>query len=576
MAAYLTMRSWTDDTAPPAFDDPQAQLPLDGAWGVHITLRRFGRPVGSAFAIQGRDGPNELLARRAIGRALARTLGDPAVTSLPYELRDTIGTGLTLELDVAGQLEPMLGRSYDRLARNLDPGIDGIAMRLGDQWAALFPSQLIASNTANRIATRLPALAAELGLPPRDLDALIREHGLSVYRFRTLHLVQTDPRAFPFESIRGDVLVHDEAVTVQGIANFADGIASHLLGKIHDGEDADDPDLAPDSAPTTPALGLLGDYHPVADTYRPLTAPLLDQALVSFALSRFAAAPHVNTALAEQAHLEAGRLLRDVHHTLDAEPMNPALAAGVIYAVSAYLNAAPDAEADAVLSELADAAATAIAETQIEQVRTHHAQALVAGAAARLLVSNDRTELDAAAVRNMLDSIWQTVPEHQYVALLPWIGWAELDYAHATGNPLAHADQLRQIRNVLEASRVTNVDPDAAPDFYGGFALADSAGSFPTAQVTRPAVFLATMLRENDLTAEDEQSPQLGWHLQTMRFLMQLGVRQQTTWPMRNPGRALGGIRAAPFDLTMPNAAQAMALLTAVETLQSLQYIAAR
>ncbi|MDY7109369.1 MAG: hypothetical protein SYC29_12105 [Planctomycetota bacterium] len=45
-------------------------------------------------------------------------------------------------------------------------------------------------------------------------------------------------------------------------------------------------------------------------------------------------------------------------------------------------------------------------------------------------------------------------------------------------------------------------------------------------------------------------------------------------WTIRTPQRAKGGIRAATWDLNQPVAAQAMGLLTAAETLISLDSLA--
>ena len=75
------------------------------------------------------------------------------------------------------------------------------------------------------------------------------------------------------------------------------------------------------------------------------------------------------------------------------------------------------------------------------------------------------------------------------------------------------------------------------------------------------------MLRDPDLTPPEEAPAALGRHLRTVRYLMQLSVREESTWSVRNPGRALGGIRAATWDSRQPAAAQAIGLLAAAETL---------
>ena len=50
---------------------------------------------------------------------------------------------------------------------------------------------------------------------------------------------------------------------------------------------------------------------------------------------------------------------------------------------------------------------------------------------------------------------------------------------------------------------------------------------------------------------------------------MQLTVRETSSWSLQNPARALGGVRTALWDSDQPVPAQALGLLTAIETLWS-------
>jgi hypothetical protein len=197
--------------------------------------------------------------------------------------------------------------------------------------------------------------------------------------FRTLHLAQTDPRSFPFETVRGDQVVADSQVTTRGIQSFADQLAMHLLNKIHDRTIEED-------GTERPALGLLGDYQPVADSYRPLTAPPIDQALVSFALSEYSLAPGVNVEVALRAREQAGRLLRDLHaaHQQDSAMLNdPTVAASIVYAATAYRGHSRE---DVAIAAIVSAAVDAISRIDAAEVRSAHARAMIAGAAARMLV----------------------------------------------------------------------------------------------------------------------------------------------------------------------------------------------
>jgi hypothetical protein len=213
-----------------------------------------------------------------------------------------------------------------------------------------------------------------------------------------------------------------------------------------------------------------------------------------------------------------------------------------------------------------------------------HSQAMVAGALCKMLAMNDgrpaaASNVDAKFTRAALERAWQSVPRHQYVALLPWIGWAETDYTRATGKALAHVDDLRALRDALERTRVDE-QSNAAPDLIGGLALSGSgagqAGHVRAdSQSVRPAAWLAGLIRDERFTPPGRTAAALERQLSTMRFLMQLSVRGNpgagaVMATFRNPQRAVGGLRAAPWNWDQPLPAQALALLTAVQMIQAM------
>ncbi|MHC4591056.1 MAG: hypothetical protein ACYTAQ_17505, partial [Planctomycetota bacterium] len=110
-----------------------------------------------------------------------------------------------------------------------------------------------------------------------------------------------------------------------------------------------------------------------------------------------------------------------------------------------------------------------------------------------------------------------------------------------------------------------------------GLALTGGGRPAATAQTLRPAAYLAWMVRQPDLTPPaGEAEAALDRVLSTARFVMQLSVREPSLWAYRNPGRALGGIRAAPWDCDQPVPAQALGLVFAAETLASYDAVAPR
>ncbi len=189
------------------------------------------------------------------------------------------------------------------------------------------------------------------------------------------------------------------------------------------------------------------------------------------------------------------------------------------------------------------------------------------------LLAVDRMGLDAVVVREAIDAAWESVPPHRRVSLMPWIGWAEADYAAATGQPIA-SGPLCELRDLLDASRLGVTARADAADLTGGVSLDQRRPWLATSQSLRPAALLAWMIRQPALTPPDQTRLALGRTLQTMRFVMQLAVRDSLAWSCPDPRRALGGIRTATWDCDQPVAAQALALVTVVETLLSLDAVA--
>ncbi|MDY7108580.1 MAG: hypothetical protein SYC29_08070, partial [Planctomycetota bacterium] len=417
-AAYLDLEAWVDALSLPDPDDPASRRGLEHAAGVCVILRHNGRVLGTGADMQGDD----LMLRRAAGRALSATLADRTIANLPEDLRDRVGRQLTIELEVAGPLQPLPGRTWTQIAGQLEPGLDGVLLRRGEARGTFFPAQMLAANTAGRLGRLLPALAVDLGLPALEPAELRRRHGLSIYSFRTVHLVQRAPGRAPFLTYRGEVLVPEDEVTAERIASFAESLTTHLITPLWPGDEP---------------FGLMGDYEPVADRYVPLTASPRDQALTAFALGRYAAAPQLHWREALRARDTAVVLLRDLAAVAEGEsdPLaDPAACAAIVYAVSAL----PEAKVGEALSALhRRAAAKVIATIEAadepaaedesaapQAAISAHGRAMLAGAMARLMVQSPDL-VEAASVRRAIDAAWRAVPKQQQITLLPWIGFAE-------------------------------------------------------------------------------------------------------------------------------------------------------
>lgn len=611
-AAFDVLRQWVSDFDTPRMDDASSRLALPHATGVCVVLRRAGRVMGVGSDASGDD----LMLRRAAGKAMNEVLAHPALASLTARLRQRqhddpdaaitldaihadLGQSLAIELEVAGKLTPLIGRDIDQLVRKIEPGVDGVALRHGQTLELAFPAHLRALNTAGEPAKLLLNIALKSGLSLKEIGELPARQDLALYTFRTATLWQAASDLPPVHTVRGDILVPRDAVTPQSIARLADGIAQHLVVALWPDPPAPPPDSHQDASPADPPesvrepLGIMGDYRPVADQYRPLLAPPLDQALAAMALNRYAQAVDkgVDQTTAARAAAAATIIMRDLAAVTPAEddPRDDLAACAIIvHAVREQPGLRNDPAVELLFKDAATRVvacfdpASGFVDRSAMGERSRgvpaHAQAMIAGSLCRLLTMSDApAAVEAQRVRAALDAAWQAVPEPQHIALLPWIGWAELDYARATGQPLARVNEMRLMLDVLSEVRIkpseADADDAARSQLIGGFALLTesglgSAAPLATAQTCRPASWFASVIQRGEIVPPATIPTTLAEHLGTVRFLMQLSVRPDISPLYRNPARAVGGIRAALWDSDQPLPAQSLALITAVETLR--------
>lgn len=538
--AYLSVREWVSTFDPPPFDDPAAAIPVDGAEAACVIIRLRGRVLGSATETR----PGPLMLRRATGRALAAVLGDRTVSALPENLRTDIADRLTLEIEFAGTPRPLPGRSFDSLIAQLDPGLDGIALRHGTTWRYQFPSEALQSGTAGDQSRRLIGMALDLGLPVTFEDLAVT--GARFYRFRTVHLAQRAPGRSPMLLYRGSVVVPgplDDDTIASTTGQLVDHIIASLVGE-------------------PKGLGLAGTYRPAADDYQPLMARPRDQALAALALARLAALTTAQPAQASRLR-DAGRvILEELRVVIEGEddPLaNRGSCAAIVLAGLALGEASDEPTQlwlDAAARTLRESAGPTGTVTDADGERTGTVNQALAAAALTHLARLEPTLRPLAQL--VVARAWDAVDPPNHVTLLPWIAWAEDDLA-ALGTPRPGGQaNLDQIAAVLGKAQYTgdSTMPDA--DLEGGFEL----GGRPDAQSARPLAFLATRVDAGAVEADAIR--------RAARFLCQLSVRDADLWAYTNPPRAIGGIRQATWDHDMPMAVQATALLALTEAMRAL------
>lgn len=607
--AAVTAARWLEAFDAPDPESDAARVAVPGTTAVRVALRARGRVVGEAvhavplFGPESRDAAavarsRDLLVRRAAGSAMAASLGDRVIASLRDVVGESLGSRLTLEIELAGPLVPLAGLRLADVAMQLEPGLDGVALRWEDRVAMRFPAAMIADATASDLARVLPSLASELGLPLAGYEELRDRFGVRLHRFRTLHFVQRKPGASPSPRMRGQELVALPAIGVPTLVGGGRDLFNHIVGHLWAAEEP---------------LGLRGDYDAAVNGYRPAVAPAREQALVAFASARWAAAAGLREDDRTRAIAVAEVVLEELRLVAAGErdPLeDPVTAAAIVLAESRLRAvgrgvraeppvdaAANDTDGDAIepaagapggpvaaapsRGRLLGAAATDVSVLVATLAATAGDQRV-----ATSLDPHDRAVLLAAATRHALDpggiaangpeelaaavaAVRASVPAGELVSLMPWLAMAEADLARLTGRPLPAEtiELLRAIRAVLERVQIPAA---AAPDLAGGFALTDAPVPLAGAQSVRPAALLGWMLRRPDLTSDESRAGHEQRLRLAMRFIRQLAVRDPDLWAVRGPSQSIGGLRAATWDLRMPLAAQAMGLLAYAEALDAL------
>ena len=82
-AAFAKLRQWVSDFETPKIEDELSRANVASASGVCVILRRAGRVMGVGSDASGDD----LMLRRAAGKAMNEVLADPALASLSARLR---------------------------------------------------------------------------------------------------------------------------------------------------------------------------------------------------------------------------------------------------------------------------------------------------------------------------------------------------------------------------------------------------------------------------------------------------------------------------------------------------------
>ncbi|MCC6425569.1 MAG: hypothetical protein IT435_01985 [Phycisphaerales bacterium] len=578
------VRSWqmpTDADVPPAL-----RARINGA---SITLRYEGKIVGRGTSVVLLDaGPSAPMltlplvaaAIDARSEAADRLPGDHDAFR-PDRIRQ-LAAQITISLEVCGQVIAIDPLTFDQVDRELNHGLDGVAVRIGVRTSAMFPATMLTRDIspADGLAGCISQAteAPELGIRTNPLTQpsnLKKSHEAAFYRFRPMQIVQISPGAPGRFLHRGGRVVDARDINIASMGEWATALADRLIFlSTPDAVDISDPPH-PDAKDRI-CLKQAGTVWPAKGEIDPTIASAPQQATVAMALGRFAQISDPKDLKAALARNTAVRLLRDLleHASFSATPADADKEA--ITRTIAYRRLMND------LTYEQQFAPWHTATNGLEIARWDPAFRLDRlkpltdeKSPARELTNDARGQLAYALVLsrdpeagNHIRDIYRSLGINDLASAMPWIGWADLTSAR-DGGAEAAIPLLREWRDSLY-QRMT---PSQAPgsdnaDLAGG--LRFPGDTQPTSQTARCAAILATMLRDPALTDSKERPKELSRLLALLRFLRQLTLDDYSVYSAQNRDESLGGVRRSLTEQRLDPEDSAITLIAVCETLESL------
>jgi len=552
---------------------PADAVPDGGeAWrsvaGVCLTLMLDGQILARAVAMEERSGAlvPDAPARARTGGDAARALWaelrakfPPAAAPETPDARRVLLSSLVLSVELAGEPTPLL---IDELAEaNLEvaPGLEGVGAAIGggsggSAW--MFPVQQLAlsltpADALGASVSRASGNAALAVIPARVLRT---DRAVTLVKFPVLHAVRIAPDGAPALLYRGHEPIDISRMTYAELTASAECLAAHLRARMEER--------------TRPALGV---YSPVIGSSTPAS-----DAELALALTLAALLDHGGATGGDSADLVA-RWRESVGH---AKAMSPVARAASIIAGERALALSSDPAAGADIREsirdlCAGMAAAFDPTTGFAEAIPPAARGLVACALVRAAEATEGEDARAgpiARARSAVQRVFLDTRAGELVSQMPWLGWAAQGLADLEdAKEIAAAPALRSMRDRVWDHQLTPADAGAdGLDLVGGIVFTKGTAALPGAATARPAAFIAGAIADDRLTTPEERPRQLARILGALRFLRQLQADETSAWMYADRARALGGVRAAPWDHKMAAEASVYTLLAYSRTIAAL------
>ncbi len=527
--------------------DPKwsGQEPSTG-WSAVVLLRREGKVIGVGQA-HGVDNPIRVATEQAI--AAARVAREPSWRQL------------TVEIELGEAPVPAVGSDYSQAGTEIDPALEGAAVRRGNAWMLAHPAVLQALDAAGAPEQTFLSLVMQHGLPAREFAEIPASERVALAQFSATRIVQPTPDAGPVLVHRGARLrrmptaAESPALARATATAIAQWFERSMIPAANDME----------------ALGLRGDYEPSEARDNPIAAPPAEQALAAYALARFSQVLGISETSRAGARRTAVAILAALGRTIDteADPLADARARAFIVLAHATLGATID-----------EPSAGGTLARNVIGLLAHDAQrkggdALETASTLAAMAMLERTGhgvVPRAELRAMVDAAWDAPDRARLLGVLDWLIIADRELGDPTDS---HAALARTVRMALARAQLgmSGDGPAVLPDLVGAFSLSGVGGRGASGQSARPGHALALMLADPSFTPVGEQFRARAMQIALLRFLDQLAYDEVACYLCPDPRRALGALRTAPWDSTVAVAGNAMALLCLSETADALDRI---
>jgi len=578
LAAYLAARAWLDADALPSEDSPEARVPLTGVTAACVLLRLDGRLVASGEAalptptLTGASANEQgVLLRRAVGRAVAKALSDSTIASVRAAVGDKVTARLSLEVELAGPVRPLIGRTIAEASLRVAAGDEGLALLRAERCYRAYPSRLLAADIASRPDRAITALLLEAGLPVKDLNAFTAEERVSLGRFDTIRLRADSPAAAPSTVTRAGRVIETFELSPRRLQAMSAQLASRLAGQV----------VARVPGDAAKGVALLGTLNPTADAYAPPFATTRDAALGALALAAAARSAEIPAATRARAQAQSDALVGSLVSSTESTERDAAV--DCLLALAARTH--PDT---ALRARLASHVATHdAAEPQDPSLKGAPPKdappkdappkdpvlsSLLAGA---LLASGGDAEARRASeiVRNLLARhagararLVDAAMPLAFVAIDPKLDRATRDELVAL---------FGEFSTLARALQIRPTEPEFAAlsaDLEGGLLLPDTSGGMPDTQCLPLATALALVERQLPPEGRDTR---LASGLLFARFLAQHVADDPWVGGFRNPGALRGLVRGDLSSDDCPPGPTAAGLLLALAVSENASRFAA-